>query len=177
MWYCFVGKNFVVCLSTTKTTKIPPPPPLSLSPSPPSLPPQINLVHDVPCSGTVRAKTHCDILLLSKSSVSQRVRETPLPSLPPSLTPYLPLFFSSSLPFSTSFFSLLSSSIPPSPSPFLPPYLPHPSFLHHSLLPDLCLLIPYTIPRTGFNCILSFPHPTHSCALSPSPLTCTFLQL
>lgn len=37
----------------------------------------MNLVHDIPCGGTVRAKTHCDLLLLSKENVIQTMQHFP----------------------------------------------------------------------------------------------------
>ena len=38
---------------------------------------KVNLIHDVPCGGTVRAKTHCDLLLLSKKNVVQIMQHFP----------------------------------------------------------------------------------------------------
>ena len=38
---------------------------------------QVNLVHDVPCGGTVTAKTHCDLLLLSKKNIIQIMQHFP----------------------------------------------------------------------------------------------------
>ena len=38
---------------------------------------QVNLVHDVPCGGTVRAKTHCDLLLLSKKNIIEITQHFP----------------------------------------------------------------------------------------------------
>lgn len=38
---------------------------------------QINLVHSVPCGGVVKAKTHCDILLLSKTDTQNILQHFP----------------------------------------------------------------------------------------------------
>ena len=129
----------------------------SLPPSPsPSLRPQINLVHDVPCSGTVRAKTHCDILLLSKSSISTILQHFPESeedasafslSLPHALSlilylaPFLNSFLLPSLFLYPSLPLLPSSNCkyyPLSLPPFFPPFFP-PS-LSPSLPPSLPLV-------------------------------------
>lgn len=54
-------------------------------------PAQINLVHSVPCAGVVRAKTHCDILLLSKTDTQQILQHFPegLLLLPKALYSYI----------------------------------------------------------------------------------------
>ena len=38
---------------------------------------QINLIHGVPCGGVVKAKTHCDILLLSKADTQHILQHFP----------------------------------------------------------------------------------------------------
>ena len=48
-----------------------------LTPDVPIPPSQSNLVYSVPCTGTVRARTHCDILLLSKADTAQILQHFP----------------------------------------------------------------------------------------------------
>ena len=38
---------------------------------------QVNLVYSIPCTGVVRAKTHCDILQLSRSDTTHVVHHFP----------------------------------------------------------------------------------------------------
>ena len=79
---------------------------------------QVNLVYNVPCAGVVRAKTHCDILQLSKSDTSHVLHHFPDSNATPSssYSCMLPLF---STPLTTSYLFRLHSSINiyfPSPS-------------------------------------------------------------
>ena len=55
---------------------------------------QVNLVYNVPCAGVVRAKTHCDILQLSKSDTSHVLHHFPDSNATPSssYSCMLPLF-------------------------------------------------------------------------------------
>lgn len=55
---------------------------------------QANLVYNVPCAGVVRAKTHCDILQLSKSDTSHVLHHFPDSNATPSssCSCMLPLF-------------------------------------------------------------------------------------
>ena len=61
---------------------------------------QVNLVYNVPCAGVVRAKTHCDILQLSKSDTSHVLHHFPDSNATPSssCSCMLPLFLLPPLP-------------------------------------------------------------------------------
>lgn len=113
----------------------------------------MNLVYNVPCTGVVRAKTHCDILQLSKSDTSHVLHHFPDSNATPfsSYSCMLLLFPSLHFRYISYLFCLLmsifisplpscilalSSSLSSLSSNFPVHYISHFIFLPHTLCPS-----------------------------------------
>ena len=96
----------------------------------------MNLVYNVPCTGVVRAKTHCDILQLSKSDTSHVLHHFPDSNATPfsSYSCMLPLFLSLHFRYISYLFCLLMSIFHLSFTPL------HPSTVLLYLLQFSCTL-------------------------------------
>ena len=112
---------------------------------------QVNLVSNVPCAGVVRAKTHCDILQLSKSDTSHVLHHFPDSNATPSssCSCMLPLFPLPPLPIyhtsptcihQSGIFHLSFTSSHPFSSSFFP--LPPPIFLYTT---SIFIFLPHTL--------------------------------